>query len=731
MGCGLAVLAGAPTAWGQATGRATYKNPAQLDIRIPPHHPYLAVTPAELERAAERIKQLDWAKQICDRYLRAADADIAMPWGHLTGTDEREHRREDGRLFRAGMAYALSGDKRYAQWGRDGLLAYADFYPRLPLTRDGCRLFPESTLYEAMWAVRMAQAYDLVADSGVFTEEQKKHVENDLLRLAATCFKIDDFKNDPRIKNLHFRCYNFESWHISAVGLIGLATRDRDLIDYAVNSPYGFRHLVAHDIRDDGMFWERSEGYHYFVLEALVPLAVGMGHCGIDLFGMTLPNDRSWEEGAHYVTDISDKPKSLRMMFDAPFYLTFPDLSYPAMGDSEGGPLRGTGEQLAAYQYYRDPLLAWLLARNLQGNPGGASPATPNRRGSFPDWHWLIDDLPPASAAAFPAPFQEGAFANSGEYRNGCSLFPATGLAVLREASGDFTPRPDSTAVSLSFGPHAGGHGHSDQLNMVVYTVGRQWIPALGNMPYETHWKSEWTSQTVSHNTLVVDGISQEPTGEQNMEWPTDDSTDQVIGRLERFAPEAKLARASCGRAYSGIMLRRTVRLVGHAVVDDYTASPEDSSSPAGQHQYDYVLHIDGELTNSSLPLVPRSGALGTMCGYQYVEQQQGGSAAGPLSLTFAAGAKELRLWILPTGSTPTEVILGEGLTNRPNERMPMLILRRKAAHARFVTAIEAVESRDPLRGVRLEENANGEAGGLILERSSGEQRVSLNEFRP
>ena len=306
----------------------------------------------------------------------------------------------------------------------------------------------------------------------------------------------------------------------------------------------------------------------------------------------------------------------------------------------------------------------------------------------------------------------------------------ATGLAVLREASGDFTQRPDSTAVSLSYGPHAGGHGHPDQMNMVLYTQGRQWIPAFGNMPYQTHWKSEWTSQTVSHNTVVIDGISQKPTGERNIQWPSDDSNDQVMGRLERFSPKAKLASASCDRAYPGMMLRRTVRIVGHDVVNDYAVVPEGSSSEPGQHQFDYVLHIDGELTNSSLPLAQRSGNLGEICGYQYVDERQGGSANSSLSLTFASGMKELRLWIIPTGSTPTEVIIGESLTSLPNVKMPILILRRKAAHARFVTVIETVESHDPIRGARLEKNSSGDADSLILERSSGVQRVPLNESR-
>src|SRR5208283_2047826 len=129
------------------------------------------------------------------------------------------------------------------------------------------------------------------------------------------------------------------AFHIAAVGLAGLAVRDRDLVDWAINSPYGLRHLVAHDIRDDGMFWERSQSYHNFVLEALVPFTEALAHCGMNVYNMTVPVDRT-DDDINYITDTTDLPKTLRMMFETQFYMTFPDLSYADMGDSNSGPLR-------------------------------------------------------------------------------------------------------------------------------------------------------------------------------------------------------------------------------------------------------------------------------------------------------------------------------------------------------------------------------------------------------
>lgn len=683
-------------------GAALAAAPLRLDLRIPKERPYLTVTPDGLARMKERAGRLGWAREVRDRTIAAAARYVATPFPPLPPKGDREHVGMGQRLFGAALAYSLTGDREYAEWTRDGLLAYAAVYPDLPLSNLRVKVFVPSQgpLYEARWVAEIAQAYDMVAESGVFTEEQKRRVENDLLRASMVCFKIDDFRNDPRILDLHYRCYNFQAWHIAAMGLVGLALRDHELVDYAVNSPYGLRHLIAHDIRDDGMFWERSVSYHYFVMSPLVPFTEAMANCGVDLYGLSLPNDRSKDEDQHYVTDTSDRAKSLKLLWEAPFYLTFPDLSYPALGDSGRGPLRGNGEQLVGYHRYRDPKLAWLLSRKT---------AVEQR-----DWRFLLYDLPPSPPAALP--IKDGTFALTGQYRNGCSLLPSTGVAVLRQVSGDFIRRPDATAVSLSYGAYGGGHGHPDKLNIVIYAQGRQWIPGFGSMPYYTHWKADWTAHSVSHNVMVVDGISQRPVGARDWAWPRDTAADRVLGKLESFDPRARLAGASCDRLYDGLVMRRTVRLDRNCVIDDYIAAP--TSGSAASRRFDYVLHIDGRLESSSAPLSPRSGKLGDRFGYQLVEQKQALQTTGAVRFTFAAGDRRFRIWVAPVDGTPTEAIIAEGLTNSPEVTMPMLVLRRNGARARFVTVMEPVQAGAEVRAVKL--LGTGEPVDLALERGRG-----------
>ena len=294
---------------------------------------------------------------------------------------------------------------------------------------------------------------------------------------------------------------------------------------------------------------------------------------------------------------------------------------------------------------------------------------------------------------------------------------------MLRQAHGDFTRSPDGTAASISFGPYGGGHGHPDKLNLVLYAQGRQWLPDFGSMPYETSDKAEWTAHTVSHNTVVVDGISQRPSGRRDRQWPVDSASDRVVGKLERFEPAAKRVAASCDSAYEGITLQRTVQLCRHCAVDDYVVVARDADSP---HRFDYVLHVDGDFAESSLPLEPRSGRLGDACGYQHVEQKQGASTADAVTLRFTASNRQFRIWIVPLDGTPTELMLAEGPTNRPDARLPMLILRRTATRARFVTVLEPVEQVESLRAVRVETGADGIVMSLALEWSDGSDRVLL-----
>jgi hypothetical protein len=335
----------------------------------------------------------------------------------------------------------------------------------------------------------------------------------------------------------------------------------------------------------------------------------------------------------------------------------------------------------------------------------------------------LTADLPLAKdrAAAADKVFADGIFANAGVYQNGCSLLPSTGLAVLRQAKGDFTRQPDASAVALTYGPYGGGHGHPDKLGIAFYTQGRLWIPVFPSMPYETSWKREWTSHTISQNTLVIDGVSQQPAGKQDLMWPVDTADKRVVGKLEQFDPATRLATASCDSAYDAFHLARSVRLHGDCMIDMLDVKPKVVGPGAKDHQFDYVLHVDGQLDACSVKLEPRNGPLGKACGYQHVQQRQGTTIQNAIAMTFVSPTQQrLRVWVVPRDAKPLELIIADGLTSSPSITMPMLILRSTGQSARYLVVFEPMKGDNSVISLKTEKEQ------VVIVRGKDEERVPL-----
>ncbi|MEA3400434.1 MAG: heparinase II/III family protein, partial [Armatimonadota bacterium] len=700
--------------------------------------------------------------------------------------------------------------------------------------------------------------------------------------------------------------------------------------------PYGFKHLLKHDIHDDGIFWERSLGYHSFVLSALHPFLEAAWHCNLDLYRLEVPDDynEDREPLANYtVGDGDNGPKSIKLMFDGPLYALYGDRTYAAIGDSGRGPHRFYDYYHPAWRTYRDPAYAWLywqehaekqalyggardlsatiraarddehvylsaritddVVRNSHVEPAkvwagdalwvglkwredagghydiiyGLSPGdfdevppvpavfnrfgeiahetspgeyavsrtedgyfleiaipwselrpregeegstlepvegaeitadfvlydcdapdgettkekmlgwscTTDRYGSGQGGRLVLADAAPEGQRAINAPRAEGLtvdgdpgdwealpavaatigpgsavmtdtdsagldellygvppreaaqfdylgeeFCNNGVLEAGCSLYPSTGFAVLRERLGESGfPPEDATCCTLNYGPHGGGHGHPDQLNIVLYADGKQWLPDFGSCPYGSEEKRQWTSQTISHNTVVVDEISQYPTGDGAPSWPCDSAERQARGFLDAFSCDGvlKAAAARNTAVYDDVELHRTVAIVGDAVLDFFDVRGE------AEHQYDYTLHIDGQLEDSSTGLSAVEGALGKERGYQHITSVSRGTTDGEAVTLWRDGDRFLRVTALAGG--PTEVVIGEGITNALDRTMPMLILRRNAARTVFATVMQPYAG-DPPPGAEQMEASDGVVA-LRLMVPEGEALVVYN----
>ncbi|MBM4044389.1 MAG: hypothetical protein FJ279_04685, partial [Planctomycetes bacterium] len=346
------------------------------------------------------------------------------------------------------------------------------------------------------------------------------------------------------------------------------------------------------------------------------------------------------ESASHFGIDVFDR--HFERLYEAPILFAMPDLRLPAFNDTGGGAsVSPSGNyEVAAARYPKNALFGWLLSTR--------------PRGTLEALLYGAPELPQAERPVMPT-----------------TNFAASGIAVLRSRSAD-----NPMYLALDYGPHGGGHGHPDKLGFVFHALGQVLAPDPGSIAYGMPAHGKWYRQTLSHSTLVVDQKSQKP----------------CEGRLNfiHSSPRFQIASVSCDQAYDGVTMDRTV-----AMIDDWAVLLVDRVRSDKEHIYDWAYHNVGTLKpGPSLVLSPRQQSLGAGEGYDMVKNVAEAATGEPWQADFGLtpdGAKGLRLSML--GVPSTQVFTGIGLGNPPTEKVPMVIVRRKAKEAVFVSLLEPFSS--------------------------------------
>lgn len=316
-----------------------------------------------------------------------------------------------------------------------------------------------------------------------------------------------------------------------------------------------------------------------------------------------------------------DSPR-YRSLYDAPIALSLPNGDPPGFNDSAGANLR-------AYA----PLYELAYARWRKPEHGRV--AASGGRDSLEALLYGVDRLP------------EGPMVPAESV-----LLGDAGYAVLRS--------PQVTAA-VRFGRHGGGHGHPDKLNLVTFGLGRPGGIDPGSINYGAPLHQEWYRTTIAHNTVSVDGRLQKNADGRLADWA-------VKGGTTRFAAVAETA-------YDGVVLRRTLTLDGAELRDRFECSSD------AEHTYDWAFHVPGRLTTSVRP-EPVTGALGETNGYQHIRSLYHGKTGEDWWASFKLDGAQLVLRV--RGEPGTEIFAGDGPGRNPEERVPVLIIRRKAARTVF-----------------------------------------------
>ncbi len=320
-----------------------------------------------------------------------------------------------------------------------------------------------------------------------------------------------------------------------------------------------------------------------------------------------------------------------------------------------------------------------------------------------------VEGLPYDLFAEDPAEFQQRTArviaAEGAEIRRGSVNKSQWCLAILRAGEG-----PRARAAWLDY-DSGGRHGHADALNLGLFAKGLDLMPDFGYPPVQYGgWgapRAVWYTQTVAHNTVVVDG--------RNTRGGSGTATAWIDGQAFRAV------RASAAGLIGGQQYERTAALVDVSDDDSYLV---DVFRVVGGREHAKFMHSHfGQITPQGLTLQP-------------VEDPAGGDQmrswrkdAQPPPVWSVDWKVEDHLKYLPPGHdlhvrytdvTPgSEVLTAEGWVavglygGTAEAWIPRLVVRRRADQAplasTFVSVIEPYEKQPLITQIRrLELTADG-----------------------
>ncbi|WP_149195863.1 alginate lyase family protein [Luteimonas suaedae] len=592
------------------------------------------------------------------RSVHAAMAEgvvVPQPKDPGGGYTHEQHKRNYLVIQGAGILYRLTGDRAYADFARDLLLAYARLYPALgphPAGRGQIpgRLFWQ-TLNDSVWLVHAVQGYDAIRET--LDPQDRRTIDEQLFRRMA------HFLSDETPENFN-RIHNHATWAVAGVGMTGYVLRDREMVEKALlglsrDGEAGFLAQIDELFSPDG-YYEEGPYYQRYALAPFVIFANAIAR-----------NEPRRQIFAH-------KDGVLLKAVDALIQSSYAGYFFP-INDAMLDKGLDTEELVAAiaiaYARSGDDRLLSIAQRQ------GRTVLTPEGLG-----------VAEALAAGRAEPYRFGSLMlRDGADGNG------GGLAILREGG------EDGQALVMKNTSQGMGHGHFDRLNWLFYDNGQRVVTDYGaarflNVEAKSGGtylpeNSSWAKQTIAHNTLVVDERSH-----FDGDWKRGEAH-APTPLLFDVADGVQIASARMTGAYDGVGITRTLALLAHPDLRFPVAVDllrVDGTAPA---RYDLPLHFNGHVMTVGFEAnrnVEGRPVLGEANGYQHLWVDADSEASDRTrALTWLLDG---RFYTFRFGaSAPTRALLVESGANDPEfnlRREPALLQRMDGrADAAFFSVLE------------------------------------------
>ncbi|WP_422344471.1 heparinase II/III domain-containing protein [Parasphingorhabdus sp.] len=646
-------------------------------------------------------KELDLSRSFVDQMMEAGVV-VPVPKDPGGGYTHEQHKQNFKIIYQGGQLYKLTGEKKYANYVRDILLAYANLYPTLgehPARKNSQgsgRIFWQ-VLNDAMWMVDSIQGYEAIRDS--LSEADRKNIDDNLFRKAAAFLSTGSAITFNKI-------HNHATWATAGVGMTGYVLGDKELVDVALfgldkSGKTGFLRQSELLFSPDGYYTEGP----YYQRFALKPFLVFAG---------------AIEKNEHSRKIFEHRDGILLKALRTTIQLTYDGYFFPfndAIRD----------KSLKTDELYHGVAVAYNKTRD----PGLLSIAQWQGRTVLTDDGMIVaNDL--AAGKARPFSFQSLLLSDGPEGNQGA-------VAIMRKGDG-----MTGQALVAKNSSQGMGHGHFDKLSWQYYDNGHEIVSDYGaarflNIEAKQGGRylpenESWAKQSIAHNSLVVD----EKSHFNGDRTAADNRAPEQLYFSDKMGSQISTAKMT--GAYPGVEFTRTLALLDVEGLGQPLVADVMRVDARGDHAYDLPLHYNGHIMRVGFDVksnVTDRPVLGESNGYQHIWVDGTGK---PTSADngFVTWIKDDRFYTARWVPQPSsETILAESGANDPdfNLRREQMLVQRVAsgkdivfasileAHGRYDGAAERTTASDS-QVKTLQHVRHGGADLLLIETLAGAKSV-------
>lgn len=636
-------------------------------------HPNIMLTKANIAAVRQGVAQypllkssFNEVKQQADRAI-AKGIDVPVPKDGAGGYTHEQHKQNYQSMNACGIAYQVTGDKKYAAFVKDMLLKYAAQYEGWPQhPKKKSNQIPGKIFWQCLndfvWQVYTIQAYDLVHDA--IPTGDRATIEQHLFMPI-----LHYFTNE--CKETFDLIHNHGTWCLSAVGMTGYVINKPDYVQMALkgsakDGKTGFLAQLDQLFSPDGYYTEGP----YYQRYAMLPFVI---------FAKTIQQNQPQLQIFKYHNSILSKA------IDASLQSTYTNGAFFPVNDA----MKDKTFQSEELVYGVD-----IAYADIKPEADLLDVAKQQKRVMVSDAGLRVaKDM--AAGKAKPFQYRSAWLSDGNKGDEG-------GLGILRSG-----PNTDQQCILLKAASQGMGHGHFDRLNLLYYDNGGEIFSDYGSARFlniESKFGGDylpenktWAKQTVAHNTLVADEISHYGGELKNAE--------KYHPELLKFATGEQLQVISAeeDHAYDGIKMQRTSMLFKVPGLDKDLLIDVMRGLSGKDHQYDLPFWYQGHITDQSFKtnvVTNNLKALGKKDGYQHLWlNSQSNLHNGDDYITILNNLRFYTVHIAADSAMQVKLVtLGANDSNMDlrTEEKAFILSKPKAANQTFVTVTETHGRTDP-----------------------------------